>query len=125
MTYYDLLQIRPDASDELIRAAYRRLAKQYHPDTNPLDRSHASARFRLIQDAYEHLRDPSTRRLYDQQLKMQQWCAPTPAQNDNATNTDMTDMFSSARRTLERLMRLMATTRDIPLANTTDERHGR
>lgn len=117
MTYYDLLQVKPDAPDEVIRSAYRRLAKLHHPDSNPLDRSLAAARFRLVQEAYEQLRDPHKRAAYNQQLKMRPW-TPASANNDNA-HVDVSDVFTSARRTLERLMRMMSTTRDMRM-NSTD-----
>lgn len=113
MTYYDLLHIRPDATDDIVRAAYRQLVKRYHPDANPLDRSMASARFRLIQNAYENLRDPQKRATYDQHLKMRKWHV-AGANNDNH-DADFSDMFTAARRTLERLMRMVANTRDIGL----------
>lgn len=111
-TYYDLLHVAATARDDEIRAAYRRLAKFHHPDTNPLDRNLAAARFRLIQDAYEHLRDPYRRREYDQFLQNQAWY-PHTASNGNAQETHASDVFSAARRSLERLMRLMANTRDM------------
>lgn len=107
VTYYDLLQVAPNASDEQIRTAYRRLAKHHHPDTNPVDRNLAAARFRLVQEAYDHLRDPLKRREYDQDIKTQVWFSLSPY-NENKREEHASDVFSSARRTLERLMRLMA-----------------
>lgn len=106
ITYYDILQIRPTATDDLIRLAYRRLAKRHHPDANPMNPTLAATRFRAIQDAYEHLRDPQKRRAYDQMLKMKAW-APNTSNNDNHSD-GISDMFTTTRRTLERLMRLMA-----------------
>ena len=106
ITYYDILQVRPTATDDLIRLSYRRLAKRHHPDANPMNPTLAAARFRAIQDAYEHLRDPQKRRVYDQMLKMKTW-APPSSNNDNHSD-GISDMFTATRRTLERLMRLMA-----------------
>lgn len=108
ITYYDILQVRPTATDEMLRSAYRRLAKRHHPDANPMNPTLAAARFRAIQDAYENLRDPQKRRTYDQMLKMKAWNTTHNA-NDNQGEA-MSDVFTSARRTLERLMRLMAGT---------------
>lgn len=116
MTYYDLLQVNQDAPDDVIRTAYRRLAKLHHPDSNPLDRTLAAARFRLVQEAYEHLRDPHKRATYNQRLKMRTWM-PDAANNDNA-HVDVSDVFTSARKTLERLMRMMTTTRTMPVQST-------
>lgn len=64
MDLYVVLGIRREASDGDIRRAYRRLARQYHPDINPGDRN-AAARFRDIALAYETLVDKSRRERYD------------------------------------------------------------
>jgi len=60
MDLYVVLGIRRGASDAEIRRAYRRLARQYHPDINPGDRE-AAARFHDISRAYETLADPDRR----------------------------------------------------------------
>jgi len=62
--YYDLLGIKKDASDKEIKQAYRRLARKYHPDVNPGDKS-AEARFKEINAAYEILSDRDKRNKYD------------------------------------------------------------
>lgn len=64
MDFYVVLGVRREASDADIRRAYKRLARQYHPDINPGDRQ-AAARFRDIAAAYETLVDPSRRQRYD------------------------------------------------------------
>jgi len=56
---HDILGIKRDASDEEIRKAYKRKAKQYHPDVNPNDDAHH--KFQLLQQAYALLSDPATR----------------------------------------------------------------
>ncbi|GLI61450.1 hypothetical protein VaNZ11_003841 [Volvox africanus] len=63
--YYELLGLGKGASDQEIKKSYYQLAKKYHPDTNKDDPA-AAARFQEIQKAYEVLRDPEKRRLYDQ-----------------------------------------------------------
>jgi hypothetical protein len=60
---YRTLQVEPSADLETIRAAYRRLARVYHPDLNP--RPEAAARMRAINAAYAVLSDPSQRARYD------------------------------------------------------------
>src|SRR5580693_6585717 len=61
--YYRLLGVRPDATVLLIKKAYRKLAKHYHPDLNP--NPDAAQRFREITEAYDTLTDPDRRRRYD------------------------------------------------------------
>src|SRR5438067_5175476 len=62
--YYAVLGVPRTASDKDIRQAYRRLARKYHPDLNPNDKS-ADARFKELQHAYEVLPDPAKRPKYD------------------------------------------------------------
>lgn len=54
---YKILGVSPDATDEEIKKAYRRLAKQYHPDRNPGD-AEAARRMQEINDAYEQIKNP-------------------------------------------------------------------
>jgi len=62
--YYKILGVDRKAGDEEIRKAYRKLAKQYHPDYNP-DNKQAEERFKEINEAYEVLSDPKKRSYYD------------------------------------------------------------
>ncbi len=63
--YYATLGVPKGSSQKEIRQAYRRLARQHHPDVNPSDKA-AEARFKEINAAYEVLSDPDKRRKYDQ-----------------------------------------------------------
>ncbi|HEX7166529.1 MAG TPA: molecular chaperone DnaJ [Acidimicrobiales bacterium] len=62
--YYDLLGVSRNASDEDIKRAYRKLARELHPDANP-DDANAHERFKEVTVAYETLRDAERRRRYD------------------------------------------------------------
>src|SRR2546430_661842 len=61
--YYGLLGVSRSATDEQFRSAYRKLARQYHPDVNSA--SDASERSKAITEAYEVLTDPQRRQRYD------------------------------------------------------------
>ncbi len=63
--YYELLGVSRKASAKDIRAAYRKLARKYHPDLNPGDKS-AEEKFKQIQEAYDVLSDTKKRQMYDQ-----------------------------------------------------------
>jgi DnaJ-class molecular chaperone len=61
--YYGILGVEPRADQRAVRSAYRRLARQYHPDVAKGERAGSS--FLLIREAYEVLSDPERRRRYD------------------------------------------------------------
>jgi curved DNA-binding protein CbpA len=65
--YYEILQIPRNASNNQIKAAFRRLARQYHPDYNPND-PEAVTKFREIEQAYRVLSDKDKRKEYDRSL---------------------------------------------------------
>lgn len=65
-THYDILQIARNASDVVIRAAYRGLAQQHHPDKQPQDGSRTDDFMQVINAAYEVLSDSAKRRAYDE-----------------------------------------------------------
>jgi molecular chaperone DnaJ len=62
--YYQVLGVKRDAKPEEIKKAYRRLARKYHPDVNPGDKS-AEERFKLITEAHDVLSDQKKRSVYD------------------------------------------------------------
>lgn len=86
-TYYDILKIDPNASDQDVRQAYLTLAKIYHPDTNPGNRKIAALRLRLINEAYAALKSAESRDNYNRILNKD--CTVKPrglhlhADNDN------------------------------------------
>ncbi len=63
--YYKILGVSKNADEKEIKQAFRRLARKYHPDLNPNDKS-AQEKFKEINEAYEVLSDPAKRRRYDE-----------------------------------------------------------
>ncbi|MGL6181067.1 MAG: DnaJ domain-containing protein, partial [Aestuariivirga sp.] len=62
--FYEVLGVGRSADEKELKAAYRKLAKQFHPDANPGDKT-AEAKFREVSEAYEILRDPQKKAAYD------------------------------------------------------------
>lgn len=93
MNYYEILEVSQNASQEVIKAAYKSLMQRYHPDRNP-DNPEIAKHASLVVQAYETLSDPGQRAAYDIQLKQQLashsniirsniWNAPAPANSGN------------------------------------------
>ena len=62
--YYEVLGVEKNADEKQIKSAFRRLAKEYHPDLNKSP--DAPEKFKEVQEAYEVLSDPEKRKTYDQ-----------------------------------------------------------
>src|SRR6202046_1434569 len=63
--YYELLGVPRKAAQKEIRQAYKKLARKYHPDLNPGDKS-SEEKFKQVQEAYDTLSDAKKRQTYDQ-----------------------------------------------------------
>ena len=63
--YYEILGVTKDASDDVIRKAYKKLAIKWHPDKHVDDKKEAEEKFKEISEAYSVLSDPKKRRKYD------------------------------------------------------------
>jgi molecular chaperone DnaJ len=93
--YYEALGVSKSASDDELKKAYRKMAKQYHPDNNPGDKN-AEEKFKEINEAYGILSDPQKKSAYDQYGH----AAFDPAQSGaggfyNGAGFDMGDIFES------------------------------
>jgi curved DNA-binding protein CbpA len=79
--YYRVLSVDPTADDATIKAAFRRLARRYHPDL--AKNARAARRFPEIREAYEVLCDPEKRRQYDQVYRAQTAVRPVAGGLEN------------------------------------------
>ena len=64
-SFYDLLEVKPTATQEQIKRAYRKMAQTYHPDKNPDDIEDSTKIFQTVTEIYEVLSDPDLRKRYD------------------------------------------------------------
>jgi DnaJ-class molecular chaperone len=62
--YYEILGVKKGATDAELKKAFRKLARKYHPDVNPSDKT-AETKFKEMNEAYEVLSDPKKRQQYD------------------------------------------------------------
>jgi len=62
--YYEILEVNRSSSETEIKKSYRKLAMKYHPDRNP-DNKEAEEKFKALSEAYEVLKDPEKRSIYD------------------------------------------------------------
>jgi curved DNA-binding protein len=97
--YYELLDVKRDASPDEIKQSFRRLARKYHPDLNPGDKS-AEDKFKDISEAYEVLSDRSKRSQYDKftglwRNKNRTKAAPNPPRDRSGDEDDFGDDFNT------------------------------
>lgn len=92
--FYDVLGVSRDADDKAVKAAFRKLAMQYHPDRNPGDHS-AELKFKEVNAAYECLKDPQKRAAYDRfgHAAFENGGGPAGFNGDFATS--MSDIFDN------------------------------
>ena len=80
--HYARLGVSSSATIDVIKAAYRKKAAQYHPDKNPSP--DAAVRFREVQEAYEVLADPERRKIFDDYRQRSLIEDPAPVARDIA-----------------------------------------
>ena len=90
---YRTLDVSKDASDAEIKRAYRKLARQYHPDRNPGDAA-AEERFKSIQSAYDKIGTAEGRSEYDQQRRMEEMFQGGRTRSPFGGGVDIGDIFS-------------------------------
>ena len=90
---YRALGVSKDSSDAEIKRAYRKLARQYHPDRNPNDTA-LEERFKSIQTAYESIGSSEARREWDQQRRMEEMFRGGRSSSGPSRGFDFGDLFS-------------------------------
>ena len=100
--YYDMLRVKPDASQDTIKNAFRRLVKEYHPDLNRNRKRWAEAKFKGISQAYKTLSNDGSRLTYDRVM----FGGPAPAHPDftNPYRRAQRDVAFQVRRVLADLL---------------------
>lgn len=83
--YYKILGVARDAEPEVIKAAYRRLARKYHPDISR--EAHAELRFKEVGESYKVLKDPEARFAYDQSFAMPPYKASAASATQKSTRS--------------------------------------
>jgi molecular chaperone DnaJ len=92
--YYSILGVSPDAKEKDIQKAYRKLARDLHPDQNPGD-TKAEERFKDVSAAYDVIGDPETRSKYDEARQMGPGGMGGFSTNFNGQTGDISDLINS------------------------------
>lgn len=96
LSFYDLLGLRPNASVQDIRRAYRDLSKLYHPDTTELESAIAIPKFQALNEAYATLSSPEKRLTYDYKTGFSRISVIQPlVEEANATKANAPEKYSA------------------------------
>lgn len=103
MTYYDILEVSPTASKEVIEASWKAQSRKYHPEGSQPN----AERIRLVNNAHDILSDPQKRKQYDLQLKAQRpQVVPVRAENKKAQRQRVTRELEQRRDLVDGLVEL-------------------
>ena len=113
-THYQNLQIAENASNEVIKGAYKYLSKKHHPDKNPNKEDECRKIQKIINKAYQILSNPNERKKHDNWIKEQrsqqkeesQECSETSNKSHSKTNLGVREYQQISQRKLRKIMSL-------------------
>jgi len=120
-TYYEMLDIKSDASEAEIKRAHKKLALKWHPDKNPENKEQAQKKFIEVQQAYEILGDPEKRRRYDNQKSF--FSDDAGEQWDGADNSGGFEPPGEALHTVAQLNEILDGQEPVAIHVYADQRH--
>ena len=88
-THYRNLQVTENASDEVIKGAYKFLTQKYHPDKNPGEEERCKRILQVISKAYEVLSNPESRRMHDEWIEQQRSSAHEEKESINGSKPNV------------------------------------
>ena len=92
MSYYKILGVNENASNNELRKAFCKLSIELHPDTTSLELEEAKNKFQKVREAYENLNNSNLRKIYDDKLRLES--KKTNKDNTNSVNTLLMDSNS-------------------------------
>lgn len=90
LDYYEILEVHPKASQEIIKKAYLTLAKKYHPDTTSYESAYSEQKIKQINEAYAVLSNPDKRSAYDRYYFSKKDNGQSKSSSDSKTNAHNT-----------------------------------
>ena len=109
--YYEVLGVSKNATEQEIKSAYRKKAKELHPDVNK-DDLHAEEKFKALQEAYSVLSNEEKRRKYDKEYQKYHHSAPTSQKTnreDTNENDDWYEIMLNCQETADQIITMKKT----------------
>jgi DnaJ family protein B protein 4 len=99
MDYYNILKVNRNATEDDLKKSYKKLVLVWHPDKNPINKTEAEAKFKLISEAYDVLSDPQKRKIYDRygEEALKSGEVPPPSQKHSSYASSSSSSSSSSR----------------------------